>query len=94
MTRTTHAAVAINNTPIRPPVYTIHDVAGNALSCVKPSVIATINESLQIADAGKAKRAAAEVELLKMEQELKDTLAAAKAKQTGLGDTVGGAAGV
>jgi hypothetical protein len=29
-----------------------------------------------------------------MEQELKDTLAAAKAKQTGLGESVGGATGV
>jgi len=65
-----------------------------AVKAANENLIATINESLQIADAGKAKRAAAEVELLKMEQELKDTLAAAKAKQTGLSDTVGGAAGV
>ena len=39
----------------------------------------------------RAKRAAAEAELVKMEAELRDTLAAAKAKQTGLGDTAGGA---
>lgn len=65
-----------------------------AVKAANENLIATINESLQIADDGKAKRAAAEVELLKMEQELKDTLAAAKAKQTGLGETVGGATGI
>ncbi len=65
-----------------------------AVKAANENLIATINESLQIADDGKAKRAAAEVELLKMEQELKDTLASAKAKQTGLGETVGGATGV
>lgn len=46
------------------------------------TLIATINESLAIADAGKAKRAAAEAELVKMEAELRDTLASAKARQT------------
>lgn len=45
------------------------------------TLIATINESLAIADAGKAKRAAAEAELEKMEAELRDTLASAKARQ-------------
>ena len=54
---------------------------------------ATIEESLQIADEGKAKRAAAEVELQKMETELRDTLAAAKSRKTGTGDTIGTAAG-
>ena len=44
------------------------------------TLIATINESLQIADEGKAKRAAAEVELQKMETELRDTLASARAR--------------
>jgi uncharacterized protein YaaN involved in tellurite resistance len=43
------------------------------------SLIATINESLQIADAGKASRAAAEADLQKMEGDLRDTLAAARA---------------
>ncbi len=57
------------------------------------NLIATINESLEIADEGKRKRAEAEVELQKMEQELKDTLAAAKARKTGTGDTIGTAAG-
>jgi uncharacterized protein YaaN involved in tellurite resistance len=42
-------------------------------------LIATINESLQIADEGKARRAAAEKDLVKMEHDLKETLAAAKA---------------
>ncbi|MES2666955.1 MAG: toxic anion resistance protein [Pseudomonadota bacterium] len=44
------------------------------------TLIATINESLAIADAGKARRAEAEVELVKMEQELRDTLASARAR--------------
>lgn len=45
------------------------------------TLIATINESLAIADEGKARRANAEAELVKMEAELRDTLAAAKARQ-------------
>ncbi|SEA19624.1 toxic anion resistance protein [Rubrimonas cliftonensis] len=52
-------------------------------------LIATINESLQIADEGKARRAAAEAELVKMEGALKETLAAARAKASGTGDTIG-----
>ncbi len=44
-------------------------------------LIGTIEDSLRIADEGKAKRAAAEAELVTLEQELKQTLAAAKAKQ-------------
>ena len=43
-------------------------------------LIDTIQESLQIADEGKAKRAAAEAELQTMEQQLKETLASAKAQ--------------
>src|SRR5690625_3031171 len=42
-------------------------------------VIATIEDSLRIADEGKQKRAAAEQELIRMEEELKQTLAAARA---------------
>jgi uncharacterized protein YaaN involved in tellurite resistance len=45
------------------------------------TLIATINESLQIADEGKARRASAEAELVKMEAELRDTLASARARQ-------------
>jgi uncharacterized protein YaaN involved in tellurite resistance len=43
-------------------------------------LIATINDSLAIADEGKARRAAAEAELVRMEAELRDTLASAKAR--------------
>lgn len=44
------------------------------------TLIDTINESLAIADEGKTRRAAAEAELEKMESELRDTLAAARAR--------------
>lgn len=44
------------------------------------TLIDTINESLAIADEGKTRRAAAEAELRKMESELRDTLAAARAR--------------
>jgi uncharacterized protein YaaN involved in tellurite resistance len=62
-----------------------------AVKAANADLIGTIEESLQIADAGKAKRAAAEVELKQMEANLRDTLASAKAKKTGLGDTASGA---
>ncbi|MEM0911958.1 MAG: toxic anion resistance protein [Pseudomonadota bacterium] len=55
------------------------------------SLIGTINDSLAIADEAKAKRAAAEVELEKMETELKTTLASAKARRDGVGDNAGAA---
>jgi uncharacterized protein YaaN involved in tellurite resistance len=61
-----------------------------AIEKANADLIATIQESLQIADEGKAKRAEAEKSLLRMEEELKQTLAAAKAKQTGLGETMSG----
>lgn len=64
-----------------------------AIKSANANLIGTIEESLQIADEGKRKRADAEEELKKMEAELKKTLAAAKAKATGLGETVGQAAG-
>ncbi|MGB0498910.1 MAG: toxic anion resistance protein [Rubricella sp.] len=51
-----------------------------AVKSANETLIATIQESLQIADEGKAKRAAAEVELQQMEEKLKETLAAAKAQ--------------
>jgi uncharacterized protein YaaN involved in tellurite resistance len=57
------------------------------------NLIDTIEESLAIADEGKAKRAEAEKELVEMEEALKQTLAAAKAKETGLGETMGQSAG-
>jgi uncharacterized protein YaaN involved in tellurite resistance len=62
----------------------------NAVKEANANLIATINESLEIADEGKRKRAEAEKELKTMETELKDTLASAKARKTG---TVGTAAG-
>ena len=65
----------------------------NAVKEANANLIATINESLEIADEGKRKRAEAETELQKMEQELKETLASAKARNTGTGDNIGTAAG-
>ncbi len=58
-----------------------------AVKQANADLIGTIQESLQIADEGKAKRAEAEAELKKMEAELRDTLAAAKARKDGIGDT-------
>ncbi|MFV0474726.1 MAG: toxic anion resistance protein [Pikeienuella sp.] len=52
-----------------------------AVKTANQRLIETIEESLQIADEGKAKRVAAEAELQKMEEELKTTLAAAKASR-------------
>ena len=60
-----------------------------AVKQANADLIGTIEESLQIADEGKAKRASAEIELKKMEAELRDTLDAAKARKTGTGDTAG-----
>lgn len=65
----------------------------NAVKEANANLIATINESLEIADEGKRKRAEAETELQKMEQELKETLASATARKTGTGDTIGTSAG-
>ena len=62
-----------------------------AVKQANADLIGTIQESLAIADEGKAKRAAAEKELEEMEAKLRDTLAAAKAQKTGLGDTASGA---
>ncbi len=60
-----------------------------AVKQANAELIATIQESLQIADDGKAKRAAAEEELQKMEAELKNTLASAKARKDGTGSNSG-----
>ncbi|MBM7066656.1 toxic anion resistance protein [Actibacterium sp. 188UL27-1] len=57
-----------------------------AVKTANAELVATIEESLEIADAGKRKRAEAETELQKMETELRDTLVAAKARKTGTGD--------
>jgi len=53
-----------------------------AVKRANEQLIATIQDSLEIADAGKAKRAAAEEELQKMEAELRDSLSAARARAT------------
>ena len=50
-------------------------------------LIATINDSLAIADEGKARRAAAEQELQHMESELRDTLSSARARAPAPSDT-------
>ena len=62
-----------------------------AVKQANADLIGTIEESLQIADEGKARRAAAEEDLKTMEAELRETLAAAKARKDGLGDTASGA---
>jgi len=64
-----------------------------AVKTANAELVATIEESLQIADEGKTRRAAAEVELQKMEVELRDTLSAAKARKTGTGDNIGTSTG-
>jgi uncharacterized protein YaaN involved in tellurite resistance len=58
-----------------------------SVKAANATLIATIEESLAIADEGKARRATAEMELVKMEGELRDTLSAARAHKTGLGQT-------
>jgi uncharacterized protein YaaN involved in tellurite resistance len=64
-----------------------------AVKKANATLIATINESLAIADEGRTKRAAAEADLKKMEADLRDTLASARARSTGLGDATGTALG-
>ena len=54
-----------------------------AVKQANETLIATIEDSLQIADEGRAKRAAAEQELTKMEQELRKSLSAAQARDSG-----------
>ena len=60
-----------------------------AVKKANATLIATINESLAIADEGKARRASAEVDLTRMEHDLRDTLASASARKTGLGAATG-----
>jgi len=52
----------------------------DAVKAANETLIATIQESLAIADEGKARRAAAEAELGKMESALRDTLSSAHAR--------------
>ena len=60
-----------------------------AVKKANADLIGTIEDSLKIADEGKAKRAAAEADLKKMEADLRDTLASAKARKDGVGDNAG-----
>ena len=60
-----------------------------AVKQANSDLIATIDESLQIADEGKARRAKAEEELRKMESDLRNTLASAKGRRDGVSDTAG-----
>ena len=53
-----------------------------AVKKANETLIATIEDSLQIADAGRAKRAAAEEELGRMEEELRNSLSSARARDT------------
>lgn len=59
-----------------------------AVKAANADLIATIEDSLAIADKGKANRAAAEIELKKMESDLRDTLSAAKARGTATGHAI------
>ena len=61
-----------------------------SVKAANDALIATIEDSLRIADEGKAKRAAAEIELVKMEGALKDTLSAASAHAAGSRPSVQG----
>ncbi len=63
----------------------------DAIKQANADLIETIEDSLRIADEGKAKRVEAEKELQAMEAELKTTLSAAKAKDTSLGHNLGSA---
>jgi uncharacterized protein YaaN involved in tellurite resistance len=60
-----------------------------AVKAANADLIATINESLEIADEGKRKRVEAEKDLQKMETDLKNTLASAKARADGTGAATG-----
>ncbi|MEM1297956.1 MAG: toxic anion resistance protein [Pseudomonadota bacterium] len=69
-----------SNAEIREPIERgVFDI--EAVKKANAEVIGTIEDSLRIADEGKAKRAAAEQELIQMEEELKNTLASARARE-------------
>ncbi|MGV3694289.1 MAG: toxic anion resistance protein [Paracoccus marcusii] len=52
-----------------------------AVQTASAQLIATIEDSLRIADEGRSRRASAETELVRMEAELRDALAAASSRQ-------------
>ncbi|CAM3157063.1 toxic anion resistance protein [Paracoccus nototheniae] len=53
-----------------------------AVQTANAQLIATIEDSLRIADEGRSRRAAAETDLTRMEAELRDTLARASSRET------------
>ncbi|MBT7446737.1 MAG: toxic anion resistance protein [Tateyamaria sp.] len=59
-----------------------------AIKKANASLIGTIEDSLKIADEGKAQRAVAEVELKKMEAELRETLASEKSQNFSAGSNM------
>jgi uncharacterized protein YaaN involved in tellurite resistance len=63
----------------------------DAVRKANATLVATIEESLKIADEGKTRRASAEDDLQKMEAELRDALMAAKSRGTASGKNIGGA---
>lgn len=63
----------------------------DAVKAANAHLIATIEESLAIADEGKARRSAAEADLVRMEHELRGTLSAARAHGTASGANLGSA---
>ncbi|MEO1293888.1 MAG: toxic anion resistance protein, partial [Pseudomonadota bacterium] len=65
----------------------------DALKHSHTQLIATIEESLAIADEGKRKRAEAEAEMRKMEAELRQTLTAARSQGSASGYNVGSSTG-
>jgi uncharacterized protein YaaN involved in tellurite resistance len=62
-----------------------------AVRTANAELIATIEDSLRIAEEGKRRRAQAEADLRKMETELRDALAAARARGNGVGADAAGA---
>ncbi len=58
----------------------------DAVSAANRTLIATIEDSLQIADEGRAARAKASAELNALEQQLRQSLAAASARERAVGD--------
>ncbi len=61
-----------------------------AVEKANADLIATIEDCLRIADEGKSRRREAEASLVRMEADLKEALSAAKAKATGMGDSLAG----
>lgn len=69
----------------------VFDIA--AVRAANENLIATLDESLRIADEGKARRASAEADLERMERELKTALASAKSRPGERSESAGGTGG-